>query len=616
MKKYILNTKFLNPFILVLLGAGLLRMTWLKWANIAVDYGRELYTPWRITCGQVLYKDIASLFGPFPPYWNALLFKIFGVSIMTLVLFNILLVIGITVLIYRFFSYTADRRIALFASTAFLSIFAFQQSNLGWDQGNFNYICPYSYSVTYAAFFSLWAINLFAAHGRSGRDAWLGAVGILIGLTALCRFEIFIFFAIAVALGFISRGFIGHWPLGRFLKAGALLLGGFCAPIGIAYLYFSTQLPGPQVWPSIFGFNYRWLEILKANYYQFMTGLGHPWHNFIIMLTTAACYGVVVIAFKCLCMGVDLFKKIGERWKGIIFVLLGLAGMARVVVWILCFPYDQIFKGLPVVVILMVGYLSLLLVQHQQDGQKIRQVLPLWVMAVWSLLMLTKVLLNVQINSEGFVYAMPGVILFVVLFLGAVPQYFERVYPRAYFVRPLASALMAFIFIARLGSIANVYQSRNFLIRSGPDIIICRGNNLDHRFPGIGEIDTFLKDVDNIMGKDANFAAFPQGIMLNFLTKRTTPLPHIVFMEAEIAVFGEEEMLRSFKEHKPDYVVLSNQMPFNYYHHKSGAKYAHTIRAWILANYHPVWHAHPEIGNMLTVYKRSVFIPDAQRISK
>src|SRR5471030_2580367 len=94
----------LNPFILVVLGASLLHICWLKWRNIIFDYGRELYTPWRITCGQVLFKDIASLFGPFPPYWNALLFKVFGVSIMTLVLFNILLVAGITILIYRFFS--------------------------------------------------------------------------------------------------------------------------------------------------------------------------------------------------------------------------------------------------------------------------------------------------------------------------------------------------------------------------------------------------------------------------------------------------------------------------------------------------------------------------------
>ena len=110
MKEY-LNFNFAGPLYFNPLGGVILRLSWQKWTNIVWDYGRELYTPWRITCGQVLYKDIASLFGPFPPYWNALLFKVFGVSVMTLALFKILLVIGITVLIYRFFCKTTDVRL-------------------------------------------------------------------------------------------------------------------------------------------------------------------------------------------------------------------------------------------------------------------------------------------------------------------------------------------------------------------------------------------------------------------------------------------------------------------------------------------------------------------------
>ncbi len=589
----------LNPFILTLLGAVLLRMSWQKWTNIIWDYGRELYTPWRITGGQVLYKDIASLFGPFPPYWNALLFKIFGVSIMTLVLFNILLVIGITALIYKFFSYTTDKRIALFTSAAFLSLFAFEQNNL--DQGIFAYICPYSYSVTYAVFFSLWAIDLFAAHHRMGTDARVEAIGALIGLTALCRFEIFIFLGLSVALGFISKGIIEHWSLRRSLKAGALALGGFCVPVGIAYLYFSTQLPLSQVWSNILGFNGRWLEILKLHYYQFMTGLDRPWHNFIIMLATAACYGLVIIAFKCLCIGTDRLKKSGKRLIGAIFVLLGLAGLTRVGLWILYFPYDAIFKGLPVVVMLMVGYLTFFLWRHRQDETKVRRILPLWVMALWGLLMLTKVFLNVKLNSVGFVYAMPAVMLFIVLFHGFVPQYFERVYPRSYFVQTLASVLVVLIFIAGLKLTTHVYRSRHFHIRAGSDIMICE----ELSGPEIEEIAAFLKNADKIMGKDANFVAFPQGVMLNFLTKRTTPLPYIIFQSAELIRFGEQAMLRSFKEHKPDYVILSNEGIFPYYNPELKVESARAVKAWILANYRPIWPAHPEMGNMITVLKRS-----------
>lgn len=119
------------PFILIALGGWLLSLSWNKWTNITLDYGRELYTPWLITRGQVLYKDILTIHGPFPSYFNALLFKVFGTSLMTLVLFNILLVAVITTLIYRFFIYTTDKRAAFFASAVFLSIFAFSESSRG-----------------------------------------------------------------------------------------------------------------------------------------------------------------------------------------------------------------------------------------------------------------------------------------------------------------------------------------------------------------------------------------------------------------------------------------------------------------------------------------------------
>ncbi len=597
--------KFLHPLILAFLTAGLLHMSWHKWVNITLDYGRELYVPWRITCGQVLYKDIASLYGPFPPYWNALLFKVFGVSIMTLVLFNIFLVIGITILIYRTFSYTMDRRTALFASVAFLIILAFRQGITNQDQGNFSFICPYSHGVTYAVFFSLWAIDCFASHSRLGRDALLGVSGVFIGLTALCRFEIFIFLGLAIASGFISGGIIGRWPLQRFLKAGALLLGGFCAPIGIAYLYFSTQLPISRVASSILGFTDQWREILRINYYQYITGLDHPGHNFKTMLTTAAFYGLVIIAFKCLYLGRGFFKKSDKRWQGVIFVLLGLAGIAQVAIWILRFPYDEIFRGLPVMIIIMMGYLSLLLWRHQRDENKISLILPLWVMTVWGLLMLTKVFLNSRVNSEGFVYAMPAVILFIGLFQYLIPQYFEQVYPKNHFVRTLASVLLLLIFIVGLRSIAHIYQLRNFPVRIGSDIIICKKIPWYPNDVEISEIADFLKNADKIMSKDANFVVFPQGAILNFLTKRVNPLPHITIMGAEVVSFGEHEILRSFKEYKPDYVVLSSEMPLGYLTHRSGIRYAFTIKAWILANYRPVWPAHPEMDNMITVYKRS-----------
>jgi hypothetical protein len=71
--------------------AALLWWSWRQWPDPLVDFGRELYLPWQINAGQVLYRDLASLFGPLSPYVNALWFRLFGPSLMTLAWGNLVI---------------------------------------------------------------------------------------------------------------------------------------------------------------------------------------------------------------------------------------------------------------------------------------------------------------------------------------------------------------------------------------------------------------------------------------------------------------------------------------------------------------------------------------------
>jgi len=72
--------------------------------DILVDFGIQLYLPWRISQGDVLYRDVMYLTGgPLSQYFNALLFKIFGVSFRTLIFANLAITAGLLVLVYRRF---------------------------------------------------------------------------------------------------------------------------------------------------------------------------------------------------------------------------------------------------------------------------------------------------------------------------------------------------------------------------------------------------------------------------------------------------------------------------------------------------------------------------------
>src|SRR3954453_24049279 len=83
--------------------AIMIAWTWQRWPDPLVDFGRELYVPWQISQGKVLYRDLAYFNGPLSPYFNSIVFRLLGVSLRTLVLANIAICIAMVVMIYKIF---------------------------------------------------------------------------------------------------------------------------------------------------------------------------------------------------------------------------------------------------------------------------------------------------------------------------------------------------------------------------------------------------------------------------------------------------------------------------------------------------------------------------------
>src|SRR3954464_614934 len=105
------NTRILIGLGIVLLTlTAMLAFTWRTWPEPVIDFGRELYVPWQLSEGKVLYRDIVSYFnGPLSPYLHAAIFKVFGVSLQTLVGFNLLVIALIATLIYALLDRAAGR---------------------------------------------------------------------------------------------------------------------------------------------------------------------------------------------------------------------------------------------------------------------------------------------------------------------------------------------------------------------------------------------------------------------------------------------------------------------------------------------------------------------------
>jgi hypothetical protein len=84
-------------------------LTWRRWGTVTGDFGIDLYISWRLSHGAVLYRDLYFFAGgPFSQYFDALLFKIFGVSVSTFVISNLAAVAITLAVLFRRFARAAD----------------------------------------------------------------------------------------------------------------------------------------------------------------------------------------------------------------------------------------------------------------------------------------------------------------------------------------------------------------------------------------------------------------------------------------------------------------------------------------------------------------------------
>ena len=208
--------------LLVGVGAGL-AASWRKWNDPIIDFGRELYTPWRLAEGEILYRDVQSVYGPLSQYLNGILFKIFGPGVMVLVGANVLVLLAILAVAYLLFRRAWGWAGAWSAGAVFVAIFAFSRF---LPVANFNYVAPYAHEVTHGMLAVL-GVTL-AAITWVERPTWRRSVtvGLLFGLTLLIKPEFVLAGAgvvgAALALGFGQRRSCSRTSL-VWIAGGAVL---------------------------------------------------------------------------------------------------------------------------------------------------------------------------------------------------------------------------------------------------------------------------------------------------------------------------------------------------------------------------------------------------------
>jgi len=212
-------------------------MSWLKWGDLVVDAGVEYELPRKLADGQLLYRDVDYWFGPVPVYFNALLYRVFGVHASVLAAAGLTIAALMCVLLYRLARCFAGRLCACCVTVSFIYICGFAHLV---PNASFNFVIPYTFAATYGMLFALASLFFLIRHVQKGAKAkfWLSVL--FLTLAALSKIEI-LFAAGMLHLAFL----IAYWRLGRLsVRAHFPGYGAVFAVVILTYVLFLVNAPG------------------------------------------------------------------------------------------------------------------------------------------------------------------------------------------------------------------------------------------------------------------------------------------------------------------------------------------------------------------------------------
>ncbi|MGA2788284.1 MAG: hypothetical protein ABSF60_12230 [Verrucomicrobiota bacterium] len=546
-------------------------LSWRKWPDPLIDFGQQLYVPWRLSRGAVLYHDASYVYGCLSVCYHAILFKIFGVSLNVLLVSNLLILIFLLLLVYRRFLECSDRWTATTIGLA-LTVLAFSQF---LDVGNYNYICPYSHEEFHGIVLAVVMMAGLARWLQNGRKLPLALAGVCLGLIFLTKPEIFVGavapFVVAVAFQLRRVPFLE--------LAKSLLLVAACGLVPPAGFYFGfrPEMNSADALRAIFG---AWLPLLHSTglqlpLYQRNLGLDAPWSH--IGRAWVEFGGLAVVVGICAWRLTRPALTALER-----AVLLGVAGGAS-----LGYGWQKSGHALP----LLLAAAAVLWWREWRlaaSGQRGRLFFPaLWL--AFSFLMLAKLGLNPRIFHFGVFLAMPAFLSAIYLLLHLLPHFLEGF---GLATRTFRVAVLIFLLagLAHLSIQSTLfYQDKDFPLGTGGDRIVTYNPTVD---PTGAAMASAAAWIETHTAPTNTLAVIPEGVMLNYLTRRDNPTPYVVFA-FEVWAFGEQNMLAAYEKNPPDYIVLIHRDTSEYGFPNFGAKkgFGLDLMQWIEGHYDRVYPA-------------------------
>jgi hypothetical protein len=348
------------------------------------------------------------------------------------------------------------------------------------------------------------------------------------------------------------------------------------------YFSFSGGLPWANAWRAVAG---AWVAALKMPiaknvFYLREMGLDHPAGNALRMVRVFS--GFLAFVGVAVMLG---WTRPRHRIARVAQLLGQVALTAAGAVFV---PRYEILRALPLISASALAAVVIELARRYRRHEATAGLLALVLWSTFGLVLLAKMCLNARISEYGFFLALPATTVTIAIVLWFIPHRLDELAGGGIGrrLRRMMTATLAVTIGLYLVHAHRVYQSKTVPLGSGADRLLTMHPFARLKWRAI-DMPAALDALGPIVAPGASLTVLPEGVMLNYLLRRETPLPFVNFMPPEVLAFGEEAMVHALERHPPDIVVFVHRDTSEYGFELFGTdpEYGRRVMTWIRARY-------------------------------
>jgi hypothetical protein len=172
---------YASVLALILLWAARVYTTWETWGDLSIDSGHEMYVPALLAQGKMLYRDVWFMHGPLSPYFNSVLFRLFGIHLNVLYWAGSLSALGSGIFLFLT-GKQLGARLAGWTAGSVVVIQAFHS----W---HFCFPLPYAFASVYGCLIACVFLWLAVRAALSANVAWVFGAGTAAAVALLLKLE-------------------------------------------------------------------------------------------------------------------------------------------------------------------------------------------------------------------------------------------------------------------------------------------------------------------------------------------------------------------------------------------------------------------------------------------